>query len=111
VAGGDATISNWELVYRHQIQLIGLNIGMLIRAAPQVFGELMGAIHALIAVGVLTPGQPTSYDLADGAKALTELETRATVGKLALLPDQRAQAARRSPGGLCPPAGAARICA
>ena len=29
---------------------------------------------------------PTAYELADGPKALAELETRATVGKLALLP-------------------------
>jgi NADPH2:quinone reductase len=35
---------------------------------------------------VLTPGQPTTYDLADGPKALKELEARATIGKLALLP-------------------------
>jgi NADPH:quinone reductase len=86
VAGGEATISNWELVYRHQIQLIGLNIGMLIQAAPQIFGELMGELHGLIAAGVLTPSQPATYDLTDGPKALAELETRATVGKLALLP-------------------------
>ena len=41
---------------------------------------------ALMAAGVLTPGQPTAYELADGPKALAELEARATVGKLALLP-------------------------
>jgi NADPH2:quinone reductase len=35
---------------------------------------------------VLTPGQLTAYELADGPKALAELETGATVGKLALLP-------------------------
>jgi hypothetical protein len=35
---------------------------------------------------VLAPGQPTAYELADGPKALRELEARATVGKLALLP-------------------------
>ncbi|HMH93197.1 MAG TPA: hypothetical protein VK586_19195 [Streptosporangiaceae bacterium] len=46
----------------------------------------MGELYALMAAGVLAPGQPTAYDLADGPKALTELETRATVGKLALLP-------------------------
>ena len=34
----------------------------------------------------LTVGQPTVDELADGPKALAELETRATVGKLALLP-------------------------
>jgi hypothetical protein len=34
----------------------------------------------------LAPVQPVTYELADGPKALTELESRATVGKLALLP-------------------------
>jgi NADPH2:quinone reductase len=46
----------------------------------------MAELFALIAAGVLTPGRPTAYALADGPKALAELETRATVGKLALLP-------------------------
>jgi NADPH:quinone reductase len=85
-AGGEAAVTNWELVYRHQVQVIGLNIGVLIQAAPRIFGEVMGELSALIAAGVLTPGRPTAYDLADGPKALAELETRATVGKLALLP-------------------------
>jgi len=84
--GGEATITNWDLVYRHQVHLIGLNIGVLIQTAPRIFGEVMGELLALIAAGVLPPGQPTAYDLADGPKALAELETRATVGKLALLP-------------------------
>ena len=86
VAGGEAPVTNWELIYKHQVHLIGLNIGVLIQAAPQVFGELMGELFALIAAGVLTPGQPATYELADGPKALAELETRATVGKLALVP-------------------------
>jgi NADPH2:quinone reductase len=86
LAGGEASITNWELVYRHQVHVIGFNIGVLIESAPQVFGEVMGELSALIAAGVLTPGRPTTYDLADGPKALAELETRATIGKLALLP-------------------------
>jgi NADPH2:quinone reductase len=85
-AGGEAPVTNWELIYKHQVQLIGLNIGMLIQAAPQIYGELMGELFALIAAGVLVPGQPVTYELADGSKALAELESRATVGKLALLP-------------------------
>ena len=85
-AGGEAAVTNWELVYRHQVHLIGLNIGVLIQAAPQIFGEVTGELLALIAAGVLTPGKPTAYELTDGPKALAELETRATVGKLALLP-------------------------
>jgi NADPH2:quinone reductase len=86
LAGGEAAITNWELVYKHQIHLIGLNIGALIQAAPQIFGEVMGEMFGLIAHGVLGPGEPTTYDLPDGPTALAELEARATVGKLALLP-------------------------
>lgn len=86
LAGGEAAITNWDLVYRHQVHLIGLNIGVLIQAAPQVFGEVMGELFGLLATGVLLPSQPTSYTLAEGPKALTDLEARATVGKLALLP-------------------------
>jgi NADPH:quinone reductase len=85
-AGGEAAITNWDLVYRHQVHVIGLNIGVVIQAAPQVFGEVMGELFALMAAGVLTPAKPTVYDLADGPKALADLEFRATVGKLALLP-------------------------
>ena len=84
--GGDAAITNWDLVYKHQVHLIGLNIGVLIQAAPQLFGELMGELFSLMAAGVVSPGRPSGYDLADGPKALAELESRATVGKLALLP-------------------------
>ncbi|NEW37858.1 zinc-binding dehydrogenase [Nocardia cyriacigeorgica] len=86
LAGGEAAITNWDLVYKHQVHLIGLNIGVLIHAAPQIFGEVMGELSMLIAAGVLAPAQPTAYDLADGPKALAELKSRATVGKLALLP-------------------------
>jgi NADPH2:quinone reductase len=68
------------------VHVIGLNIGVLIRAAPRIFGEVMGELFALIAAGVLSPSQPTVYSLVDGQEALAELETRATVGKLALLP-------------------------
>lgn len=83
---GEAAISNWDLVYKHQVHLIGLNIGVLIQSAPQIFGEVMGEMFGLIAAGVLGPGQPTVHALADGPKALAELEARATVGKLALVP-------------------------
>ncbi|MBF9128962.1 zinc-binding dehydrogenase [Plantactinospora sp. S1510] len=86
VVGGEAAISNWDLVYKHQIHVIGLNIGILIQTAPQIFGQVMGEMFGLLAAGVLGPGQPTTYELAQGPKALAELEARATVGKLALLP-------------------------
>lgn len=68
LAGGDASITNWDLVYQHQIHVIGLNIGVLIQAAPQIFGELMGELFVLMAAGVLTPSPPTAYELADGPR-------------------------------------------
>jgi NADPH2:quinone reductase len=86
LAGGEASVTNWDLVYRHQVHLAGFNLGTLIQATPQVFGALMDELFSLIAAGVLTPGRPTAYELADGRKALAELEDRATIGKLALLP-------------------------
>jgi NADPH:quinone reductase len=86
LAGGDAAITNWDLVYKHQVHVIGLNIGILIRTAPQVFGEVMRELFGLVAAGVLGPGRPTTYPLTDGPKVLAELEARATVGQLALLP-------------------------
>ncbi|MFC0681276.1 zinc-binding dehydrogenase [Lysobacter korlensis] len=86
VAGGEATISNWELNFRHQIHVIGLHIGVLIEHSPQIFAELMTELSALIAAGVLPPGQPSVHDLADGPRVLAELEARATIGKLALRP-------------------------
>ena len=86
LAGGEATVSNWDLVYRHQVHVMGLNIGVLIQAAPQIFGAVMHELFELVQAGVLGPGQPTTYELAAGPTALAELENRTTVGKLALLP-------------------------
>jgi len=86
LAAGVASISNWDLVYRHQVHVIGLNIGILMQAAPRVFGEVMGELFDLIGAGVLGPSRPTTYELADGPGALRDLAARATVGKLALVP-------------------------
>ncbi|TDB73841.1 NADPH:quinone oxidoreductase family protein, partial [Actinomadura sp. KC216] len=84
LAGGEASITNWDLVYKHQIHIVGLNIGILIRSAPHIFGEVMGELFGLLTAGVLGPAEPTMHDLSEGPKALTELEARATTGKLAL---------------------------
>jgi NADPH:quinone reductase len=86
MAAGEAAISNRELNFTHPIQLIGLHIGILSQAAPELFGELMTELAALVTAGVYPPGRPTLHDLADGPKVLAELESRATVGKLALRP-------------------------
>ncbi len=86
MAEGTTPFSNWDLVYRHQVQLIGLNIGTLIQAAPSIFAAVLHELFGLLADGVLGPGQPTTYELAAGPTALAELENRTTLGKLALIP-------------------------
>ena len=86
LAGGDATISSFDLVYRHQVHVIGLNIGILIQSAPQLFGAVMADMFSLIAAGVLGQDQPTIHPLADGARALTDLAARVTTGRHALTP-------------------------
>ncbi|MEH1124070.1 NADPH:quinone oxidoreductase family protein [Micromonospora sp. CPCC 206061] len=86
VAGGEAAITNWELNFTHPIHLIGLHIGVLIQTAPQIFDQLMDELSALMAEGVLTPGQPIVYDLADGPKALADMQAGTTIGKLAIRP-------------------------
>ncbi|MFC0622636.1 NADPH:quinone oxidoreductase family protein [Kribbella deserti] len=86
VAGGEAAITNWELNFKHQIHVIGLHIGVLIQQEPASFAEITEELATLRAAGVYPPGQPTVYDLADGPKALAELEARGTIGKLALRP-------------------------
>ena len=83
---GRSSISNWDLIYKHQVQIIGFNMGALVRAAPQMFAAVMDELFRLVAAGVLPPGQPTSYTLANGAAALTALANRESVGKLAITP-------------------------
>jgi len=86
LSGGDAMLRNWELVYEHPVQIIGFNLGTLIQVAPQLFGRLMGEMAGLIGSGIIAPGRPSTYTLAQGPNALRDLEGRATVGKLALIP-------------------------
>lgn len=86
VAGGEASVSNWDLNFKHQVHVIGLHIGVLGQQAPEMFAGLMAELARLISIGVYPPGAPTVYDLADGPKVLAELEARATVGKIALKP-------------------------
>ena len=77
LAGGEAAITNWDLVYKHQVHVIGLNIGVLIQAAPQIFGELMGELSGAHRRRRPHPRlAPPPYDLADGPKALAELEAQ-----------------------------------
>lgn len=86
IAAGEAAISNRDLNFTHPVHVIGLHIGVLAKTAPELFTELVAELADLVAAGVHPPGRPTVHDLADGPKVLAELETRSTVGKLALRP-------------------------
>ncbi|MFD7156762.1 alcohol dehydrogenase catalytic domain-containing protein [Kribbella sp. NPDC059898] len=86
LAAGISPVTNWDLVYKHQLHLIGLNLGALIQHTPHLYGEVLTELFSLIAAGVLTPATPTTYPLPDGPQALTALESRTTIGKLALVP-------------------------
>lgn len=85
-ASGEATVSNWELNFKHPVHVIGQHLTTTIQQAPEMFAATLQELDRLIAAGVYPPGTPTVYDLADGPKALAGLESRATVGKLALNP-------------------------
>lgn len=85
-ASGEATVSNRELNFKHPVHVIGQHLTTTIQQAPELFASVLEELDQLIAADVYLPGTPTVYDLADGPKALAELESRATVGKLALKP-------------------------
>ncbi|MER5884526.1 zinc-binding dehydrogenase [Streptomyces sp. NPDC001941] len=85
-ASGEASVSTYDLVFTHQVQLKGLHIGTLAAAAPGVFGELLDELRRLIDLGVYPPGTPEVHPLADGPRVLAALEEGRTEGKLALDP-------------------------
>ncbi|GAA1037297.1 hypothetical protein GCM10009557_50400 [Virgisporangium ochraceum] len=84
--GGEAAVSNHELIFTHPVHVTGLHIGALAAHAPATFADLMTELAALRAAGVYPPGRPTVHPLADGRAVLAVLAAGVTVGKLALRP-------------------------
>jgi len=85
-ASGDATLTTHDLVFNHQVQVIGLHIGVLAATAPRTYEGLLTEIESLICQGVYLPGQPEIHALADGPGLLGKIEGRLTTGKHALDP-------------------------
>ncbi|WP_067449884.1 zinc-binding dehydrogenase [Actinomadura macra] len=85
-ASGDATLSTHDLVFDHQVHVIGLHIRALASAVPAFYQQLMAELLSLIAQGVYPPGRPTVHGLADGPALLRRIEDRLTSGKQALDP-------------------------
>ncbi|OLF15242.1 zinc-binding dehydrogenase [Actinophytocola xanthii] len=85
-ASGDASLNTYDLVFTHQVQVMGLHIGALATAAPSVYASLLVELETLIADGVYPPGSPQVHPLADGPAVLRDLEAGLTRGKHALDP-------------------------
>jgi NADPH:quinone reductase-like Zn-dependent oxidoreductase len=85
-ASGDARLDTHDLVFNHQVHLIGLHIGALATTAPALYRQLMTELAQLIAQGVYRPGAVTVHPLAYGPTLLREMEERRTTGKNALDP-------------------------
>jgi len=48
-------VTNWELIYRHQVHVIGLNIGVLMRCAPLIAGQPAAVAYTRDAHGTYRP--------------------------------------------------------
>ena len=86
ILAGDAAVSNRELLWDHQVQLLGVNMRALMGHRPDLVQRAAGELFALLAEHGIRPDEPTSADLADGPDVLARMEDRRTTGKLVLLP-------------------------
>lgn len=80
-----AQVDNVSLVFE-PMELIGYHLGQLATQRPDLLLAGLAEVQQLIADGVIQPDEPTSYPLADGARALSDLASRQTTGKLVLVP-------------------------
>ena len=81
-----AEIDNFSMVWDYPVWITGLNITILSTERPDLFEPMMGEISALIASGVIDPGQPTEHPLADAPDLLAAMELRKTTGKHIIVP-------------------------
>ena len=58
-AGGEAPVTNWELIYKHQVQLIGLNIDMLIQAHRRSTAGSWASCSRSSPLGCSAPASPS----------------------------------------------------
>ncbi len=80
-----ASIDNVRLIFR-PVEVIGYHLAVMSEKRPDLLMAQMAEVIPLVQSGVITPDRPTVYPLAQGAHALTELQSRRTTGKLVLVP-------------------------
>jgi NADPH2:quinone reductase len=68
------------------VEVSGYHLGVLTEARPDLFGQEILEVQRLIAQSVIQPDEPRAWPLVDGGKAMTELDSRKTTGKLVLVP-------------------------
>jgi len=84
-SGRPADANNVNLIFR-PVSVIGFHLTVLAEKRPDLFGAAMQAMRALIAEGVVVPDGITTYPLTDVARALVDMESRTTTGKLVIVP-------------------------
>jgi NADPH2:quinone reductase len=86
IAGGEALVSNSEILFAHPVHVIGYNAALLGATRPDIAGQVVAEVLDLVTRGVIVPAEPTVFNLSEGPEVLAALEQRRTVGKLALVP-------------------------
>ncbi len=86
IVAGDAAVSNRELLWDHQVQLLGVNMRALMAHRPDLVQQTAAELFTLMGRHGIRPDEPTAADLADGPAVLARMEARRTTGKLVLVP-------------------------
>ena len=84
IVAGEASTTNRELLWDHPVQVAGFNMRHIFTHEPQQLAQLLPELMAVL--GATPPAPAALYALEDGPKLLAEMESRATMGKLALTP-------------------------
>lgn len=82
--GGDIPTLKVNRLLLRNIAVLGAGLAELLAHDPEYPGRQWAELRPLLADGPLTVSEPTVYELADAAKALSELDSRAVVGKIVL---------------------------
>ena len=85
-SGQTASLTNFEIIFDYTVSIIGQELGKLIVQRPDLIGPAIEDLNTLIASGVIVPEEPRTFDLADAGRAMSELASRNTTGKLVLIP-------------------------
>ncbi len=86
MASGEPGVGRTNQLHHSSRTVSGFSFGNLRRTAPQRAREIMVQALPLAVSGAVSFNRVTEYSLFDVAKAHQDMESRATVGKLVLLP-------------------------